>query len=434
MSKKTIVCVVAAFLLVTGHLFAAGVKNIELSWQENTAVVRIDVDGQVRYTHQTEEPKNGKPDRVIIDILAATHELGARNFDRLPDCIVSSIRTSQFAVSPEKIVRVVLDLKSAPLYRVNSDKNAVYVYLTDRTSQSFSPWSSRTSLTAPAKAPSKADSTPKGKEIASAPTPAGSAQKSVVTAVPKADKQSGKESGAGSKVLGYSDNTDRPETPAATKPTAPKVNKPIKTETKPESSQLAEAPSKDAKTKSGEKTVSKAADSGSKKKSSKGGQPALAQNKSKTKTTAKKDSPAVKKTPPAQSKSKSTARFRRSPSDMKAAGTLVAEFPTRLVIKYKGGNRRDPFETLINVSKTNDNPIERRIPNVEGLRLVGIIESSSEANRALFEDNDGYGYILQSGDKVKNGYVLRVNANKVFFQIFEYGWSRTVALSIDEDY
>jgi hypothetical protein len=111
---------------------------------------------------------------------------------------------------------------------------------------------------------------------------------------------------------------------------------------------------------------------------------------------------------------------------------MVAEFPKRLVIKYKARNHRDPFATLIDDTKTYDNPIEQRVPNVEGLRLVGIIEAQGGANQALFEDNTGYSYILKSGDKVKKGYVLRVETDRVYFQIFEYGWSRTVALEIEE--
>jgi hypothetical protein len=117
---------------------------------------------------------------------------------------------------------------------------------------------------------------------------------------------------------------------------------------------------------------------------------------------------------------------------MKIKGTMVAEFPRRLVLKYKGRSRRDPFETLINAAKTSNDPIEKRSPNIEGLRLVGILEAASGPNQALFEDNDGYGYILKSGDKVRNGYVLRVEGDRVYFQIFEYGWSRTVALKIEE--
>ncbi len=110
---------------------------------------------------------------------------------------------------------------------------------------------------------------------------------------------------------------------------------------------------------------------------------------------------------------------------------MVAEFPKRLVIKYKAKNYRDPFETLIDETKTYNQLIERKVPNVEGLKLVGIIVSGGSDNRALFEDTEGYGYILKTGDKVRKGYVLRVEDKRVYFQIFEYGWSRTVALNID---
>ena len=101
--------------------------------------------------------------------------------------------------------------------------------------------------------------------------------------------------------------------------------------------------------------------------------------------------------------------------------------------KYKSRSYRDPFETLINEARVYNNPVEKRVPNVEGLKLVGIIESAGGENRALFEDKDSYGYILKAGDKVQKGYVLRVDSDRVYFQIFEYGWSRTVALNIEED-
>ena len=156
-------------------------------------------------------------------------------------------------------------------------------------------------------------------------------------------------------------------------------------------------------------------------------------------TDRKKAEPSVDSTVKNDDKKKSdqkppTSRFRRSPtSPGKIKGTLVAEFPKRLVIKYRTGNNRDPFETLINDSKKYNNPVEKRVPNVEGLHLVGVIEAEGGANSALFEDKSGYGYILSEGDKVQNGYVLRVEYDRVYFQIFEYGWSRTFALNIDED-
>jgi len=154
--------------------------------------------------------------------------------------------------------------------------------------------------------------------------------------------------------------------------------------------------------------------------------------KKKKESNGRADSSATVKKQPPKTKKKSTARFRRSPTrPTKIKGTLVAEFPKRLVIKYRARGYRDPFETLINDAKTYNNPIERRIPNVEGLKLVGVLESKTGGNRALLEDADGYGYILKEGDKVQKGYVLRIEPDRVYFQIFEYGWSRTVALNMD---
>ena len=103
-----------------------------------------------------------------------------------------------------------------------------------------------------------------------------------------------------------------------------------------------------------------------------------------------------------QDSKRSTSRFRRTPAQSKKIkGTLVAEFPKRLVIKYKAKQYRDPFATLLDESKTYDSPVERQVPNVEGLKLVGVIQAGTKDNRALFEDKEGYGYILKTGDKVR---------------------------------
>ena len=106
----------------------------------------------------------------------------------------------------------------------------------------------------------------------------------------------------------------------------------------------------------------------------------------------------------------------------------MAEFPQRMVIEYAPGEFRDPFETLIDDTRQSNGPRENRIPDVETSRLVGVLESNNGDNRALLEDLDGYGYILKAGDKVKKGYVDKIDADKAFFQLFEYGWSRTIAL------
>jgi len=136
-----------------------------------------------------------------------------------------------------------------------------------------------------------------------------------------------------------------------------------------------------------------------------------------------------------KTKKKSTSRFRRKPAfTNKMKGTIVAEFPKRLVIKYRGGSPRDPFASLLDKDAGNDDkPNAQKIPDIETSRLVGVLESSDGKNRALLEDVDGYGYILKSGDKVKKGYVSKIYSNKALFQLFEYGWSRTVALRLNEN-
>ncbi|MBI5266119.1 MAG: hypothetical protein HY851_02690 [candidate division Zixibacteria bacterium] len=131
--------------------------------------------------------------------------------------------------------------------------------------------------------------------------------------------------------------------------------------------------------------------------------------------------------------SANTARFRRHPlTAAQIKGTMIAQFPQRLVIKYQSSGARDPFQTLIDETRTFNSPTKQGVPNIDGLHLVGVIISRKGGNRALLQDKSGYSYMLGSGDKVRNGYVVRIQSDRVYFQIFEYGWSRTVSLKIDE--
>ena len=501
MKKLVCICTVGV-LLLAGSSMAARVSNIDLGHQDGSAVVKISIDGQVRYTHATEVPKNGRPDRIIVDILSATHDLGAKEFLDLPKCIVAGIRTSQYAVNPERVVRIVLDLNAAPIYRVDSDETSITINVRDQAGEPFAAWSSakvvaashegtaptvartpaRTSSAPPAraKAPSVAQqnaaiekdrqqslvsqpSTPKAKK---AP-----AQKPVVAATdPPAPKE--KSSDTPDWFLASQSNSTRSVAPVPKQPVTPPAlsprkaaSQPMVAQAQPEPAQKAKAVQKKSATAPVVAQTPKAttpapvqkarpaapkpapqvvqAKPAAKKspaqpKAKAGGQQALAQKVSGSQAVAVKPAPqkdqktAVAAAPPKQQPTRATSRFRRSAASAKIKGTMVAEFPKRLVIKYKSSGRRDPFRTLLDDSRTYDDPVERRVPNVEGLRLVGIIESAAAANRALFEDKAGYSYILKSGDKVRNGYVLRVEADRVYFQIFEYGWSRTVALKMDE--
>ena len=103
--------------------------------------------------------------------------------------------------------------------------------------------------------------------------------------------------------------------------------------------------------------------------------------------------------------------------------------PEREIVLYTTGGRTDPFEPLVeDAQKTAGYD---RIPDVESLRLVGILQDK-KSSRALFEDANGYSYILQTGDRVKNGFVLSIADDRVVFQIRQYGWNRQVALDLEE--
>ncbi len=549
---------IALAVLATVTVNASQVKDVELSYKDGFTSAVISIDGPVRFTHQTEEAKDGKPFRVIVDILSATHELGSKNFFELPNCLIKSIRTSQFAVTPEKVVRFVFDLNAEQVYRVDADKSSISIFFSDKSTHQFANWSSSQFLankkkksvkTASVQQPKQQKFSQKTKSVAdlnksmnddrlsslgnnntskkvisrksiSKPQPQvtkkveyygpevdvdalakeiEAEKKAQVLAKVEADKkaqvlakvEADKKAKAIAKVEADKKakaiakvEADK-KAKAIAKVEADKkaqvlakveADKKAKAIAKVEADKKAKAIAKveadkkakllakaeaDKKAKAIAKVeadkkakllakaeadkkakllakakADKKAKLLAKAKADKKAK-ALAQAKADKKAKALAQAKADKKAKilakaEADKKKKSTSRFRRNPVSNKIKGTMVAQFPKRLVIKYKSKSYRDPFATLIDDSKTYNNPVEKKIPNVEGLKLVGIIQADQKSdNRALFEDNNGYGYILKTGDKVRKGYVLRVNSDKVYFQIFEYGWSRTVALNLE---
>ena len=107
--------------------------------------------------------------------------------------------------------------------------------------------------------------------------------------------------------------------------------------------------------------------------------------------------------------------------------TEVVQFPQRIVTKYSSGGSADPFKTLIDPTGISHGRVDLgRIPNIETLHLVGILKADDGKSSALMEDIDGIGYILKPGNRVKNGYVASIDDHAIYFQIKEYGWSRTI--------
>ena len=496
------ICLLAAFVLLATSLAAATsqVTNITMSHQNGYTSAQIDIDGTVRFSHQTEVAKDGKPFRVIVDILKATHHLGAKKFMSLPKCAVLAIRTSQYAAKPEAVVRVVFDMTQEAAYRVESNEQSVTVVFPDKGGHKFAAWSTSAVVAAMSKAAPKwtvaakdvLAPTPKSsqpatpgkktpaeinsaigkdrmaslaskdqpqvtkseptKPVSESPAPKKATQPEKATPFPSSTYTPGE--GQFSDHDKWADLYKKPSPPVGkTNATEVKTTKaspslatvdqpatPVKQPVAKPKTKPAEPKQEVAKktTEQPVKAVSKTLANVDRPRDKSEGNvkpPASPENTMKKpgEPSDKSDAKTVANADKADADKKSTSRFRRNPAvSRKIKGTMVAEFPKRLVVKYKTKNYRDPFATLINEAQVSNSPIEQKVPNVEGLRLVGILESEGGKNSALLEDANGYGYILKTGDRVKKGYVLRIESDRVYFQIFEYGWSRTMALHIEE--
>lgn len=111
----------------------------------------------------------------------------------------------------------------------------------------------------------------------------------------------------------------------------------------------------------------------------------------------------------------------------KASGVEIESYPKRKLVAYSTSKYRDPFEPLVGGP---GGQLGQGLPALENLSLVGVLVNE-DGHRALLEDAEGNGYIMQPKDRVRNGYLVSVTDDKAIFQITEYGWTRTVALELD---
>ncbi len=526
---KKIALVIVLVLFLTPIIMAeTTIDQLNLKRIHGETVLRIDASGPVQFNHQIKEAEDGKPFRVIIDLFPAVHRLGQKSYADLPQSVVTALRTSQFSSNPEKVVRVVLDLRKSAVYRIEKSGNYIFVYIPDTDAADFPEWTSvqsKTSGSAPvlaSSAKSASETKPDRKSFTAtgsmAPTREAAVKSKPETEIKPSDVKA--EIAPQSKPSTKTEIPSQPETktmavnpvispatdplanvavskdepteavnpvpvnkyvrgeqsrfiehevakvtaePAPVAAPAPDLNSSViataaKEETKPaevnpapsDSAVVAVAPQKSGGTPLVSPSVNqKVVNTIAKPDQPQPEQPkpsvvinpnAAKEDKAKPEDIyfdsnmvagggSPDDLPAIETPADSAAGIKPTSRFRREPAfPNKLKGTIVAEFPQRMVIEYAPGRFRDPFETLIDDTRRTDGPRENRIPDVETSRLVGILESVNGDNRALLEDMDGYGYILKSGDKVKKGYVDRIDPDKAFFQLFEYGWSRTIAL------
>lgn len=512
------ICIILAVLLVgaAANVLAAPslITGLDVTRDGENTVVGIYGDGPVRIAHQSVEAKDGKPFRIVVDVLAARHGLAQKEFVQLPASVVTALRTSQYSVKPEEIVRVVVDLAHETVYRVETTASAAKIYLSDPQAAAFPRWSS---TTAPAKSSPVAPST----VTIAAQTPVTKASTPSVTAAPTTVPETVAKTPAVPTQQKIYAATPPPASkptvtvPAPSQPVAPatantEVTAPIKKET------AAPAPTANQETVSGaplastdlakktsltavlfgmmgesDKNVPAPGDNpatqtpdihkaalattaqppASEKQPTPTPVPPEPQKTSGTPSAATSPAPEVKKSAPApveenpntlpavaspmnESDEPPVASLDDgdvSPADLLPAvgqaskyrqdaaksmtmkQTQVVEFPKRFVTTYEPIDERDPFETLVDETRTTKGNIERRIPNVETLLLVGVLKSETGRAAALLEDLDGIGYILKPGDQVKNGFVAQIEDDAIYFQVNEYGWSRTIVKEMEKE-
>lgn len=516
---------------------SALVRNIELIEEKGGVIVRVHLSDMIEFTHQIEPAKDGKPYRIILDCQNATHSLGANRFMTLPSTVIQSIRTSQFAVKPERVFRVVLDLRKEAFYRIQAADKHIDLFVTDASVKPFDSWSTASFLAAKKASSLAAKSVKqtrpheskqhvtvvktsprnitnaldreKSISVEAGPVKAGLSSsapkesaksspkgavtsKKILTVASKSDvkksdvrKDNVKKSEAtkiatssepnGVNAAGKKTNavaTSGPQDKAAPEKTAKKTEaaavskaasppvvaalpkSAVVSKKAPAVKSLAKKSSPKTKTvkesvadkKTAKKTGARLAavdKKGPKSAGSPGKSSMMNSKKSSTRKAAKSSSSLFASNVQAAIKPNAiqhankdkgySAKFRRSVDRraIKLKGTQVAEFPKRLTIKYKSRGTRDPFGSLFDKKiNKNKNMLDPR-PNVESLTMVGVSRDVDGKTRGLFEDIDGRGYILSKGDRVENGAVIKITSKKAYFQIFEYGWSRTIALSLD---
>ncbi len=465
-------------------LASVSVENISLKRQGDFTELTVYGSEGMKYEHQIVEPGAGKPYRIVLDLKDAEHDLPHYNFNDLPGQSITSIRTSQFSVKPDKIVRIVLDVRGKITYKVREDESSITLMLSTPDDEHYPFWCAQ-----PLSEAEKIQLALSGSTEA-AETESDQAQEGPVSETnpeePRLVSSTVWGEDEGPQIPGISNkNQQDSESPknASTQPvTAEKTDhKPIenKEPEKSEISNLADTgklatailstpPSFEemGDLEEGADDARVVADAGSKANGSNGdkevSQPSILKDKKpeaqNTPAVDTKEKPAVESDVSAGEGSEGISdsganeekpilpreireedgtdiddelEYRKNPDrPTKTSGTLAGRFPKRKVVSYQSWGKRDPFTALIDKSLAGYDPGEP--PNVETLRLVGVLESS-QGSSALLEDVDGYGYILQDGDPIRNGYVVQIRSDKIIFQVQEYGWSRTIALKLESD-
>lgn len=374
------------------------VTNLSLEKQGDFTYFTIFAEDKIEFTHFVLPSSGDKPDRIVVDLEDAVHRLPKNNFRDLPASTVRAIRTSQYQVEPKKITRIVLDLKKPVIYSVVDQKEGNRMTLSLSTKKdppsifwAADPEALKTKTEFPEKGNAKVEERKEFARQESTPPPVSEPVKAKIKPETKKEKPKDhplvkqKPRIQETETVTAADKTEKKKDQKIAKKT-----KEVKTETGlPEAPDMAELPRKEE--------VSEAS-----------------------------KIPAEQAIPFASMEVSAV-----QPATVLESEDVEEAAAQRESLVYLDEGRRDPF---IPVSEEMDIEFgEMPLPAVENLRLVGTL-GDHEGFKALLEDDAGFGYLLRSGDKVKNGFVVNVFKDKIFFQVEEYGWSRVISLELPPEY
>jgi len=95
---------------------------------------------------------------------------------------------------------------------------------------------------------------------------------------------------------------------------------------------------------------------------------------------------------------------------------------------YKAFNRRDPFQSLI-VGEFEES--EAELLDVYSVQLVGVLTGGME-RYAMLEDSNGFGYIVKTGDPIRNGSIVSVGDRSLVARVSMFGQTTSVTLRMED--
>jgi hypothetical protein len=119
-----------------------------------------------------------------------------------------------------------------------------------------------------------------------------------------------------------------------------------------------------------------------------------------------------------------------APADTGKAGLTPDGIVLRdKVYYYQAFSQRDPFQSLIAGEFEESGELD--VVDIYSVRLVGILSGGLE-KFAMLEDNNGYAYIMKSGDPIRNGHIVSVSDRTLVARVSMFGQTSTVTLRLED--